>query len=103
MVIDSILLKRWPLGQWEKYPVVLSIKEKIGNIKIPPTDAGGLFIMFSANKFACDLLINKIFCKYLGHSIHMELMAGFEPATCALRVRCSTTEPHQLALLFYNV
>lgn len=45
MVIDSILLERWPLGQWEKYPVVLSIKEKIGNIKIPPTDAGGLFIM----------------------------------------------------------
>jgi hypothetical protein len=29
----------------------------------------------------------------------MELMVGFEPTTCALRVRCSTPEPHQHAII----
>ena len=30
----------------------------------------------------------------------LELMAGIEPATFSLRVRCSTIEPHQQALSF---
>lgn len=30
----------------------------------------------------------------------LELMEGFEPSTCALRVRCSTPEPHQHAYIF---
>ncbi len=64
-------------------------------------------MLLNINSFTVNIFWETINKKAFGYPesfwFHMELMAGFEPAACALRVRCSTTEPHQPAFLFYNV
>ena len=54
-----------------------------------------MYLQYVTNNYRFNIKIKRVPGKFHGTLYFLELMAGFEPATGALRMRCSTTEPHQ--------